>query len=65
MRMFILLAVVVAATSLSFFSSADRARGLSFAAPTAHQEATNSRCAKKVAMGSESACLMQKRRGRA
>ncbi|WP_424363492.1 hypothetical protein [Methylocystis parvus] len=65
MRMFILLTVVVAATSMSFFSSADSARGLSFTASQARQEAVNSRCAKRVAIGSETACLMQKRRGRA
>lgn len=64
MRMFVVLAAVVAATSLSFFASADSARGLSFTAPAAQQDATNSRCAKRVAIGNETACLMQKRRGR-
>lgn len=65
MRMLVFLMAVIFATSLSFFSSADGVRGLSLAKPQAQEEAANARCAKRIAIGNEKACLMQKRKGRA
>lgn len=64
MRMFVFLVAVLFATSLSFYSSADNSRGLSLDGK-AQQEAGVSRCAKRIAIGNETACLMQKRKGRA
>jgi hypothetical protein len=68
MRMFVLLVAVTFATSLSFFASADNARGLlSASANQSEQAALNSRCVKKIALGpgaAEVACLMQKHKGR-
>ncbi|PPD45571.1 MAG: hypothetical protein CTY15_04090 [Methylocystis sp.] len=68
MRMFILLMVVIFASSLSFFASADSSRQLSLKKPEPQTEALSatSRCAKKIALGDgETACLMLKRKGRA
>lgn len=70
MRMFVFLVAVCCASSLSFFASADNSRGLAFRRPAADSASpsTASRCVKKVALGAdgtETGCLMQKRRGRA
>jgi len=64
MRMFVVLLAVVFASSLSFFASADNSRGFAFH-KQAEQEASNLHCARKVSIGAETACLMQKRKGRA
>lgn len=65
MRAIAFLIAVGFVTCLSFFSSAETSRGVSLARPEAPQEAAMSRCAKKITIGNESACLMQKRKGRA
>ena len=69
MRMFILLLAIVGATSASFIASADNARGLSIKESVSQSEQTGaaSRCAKKIVLPgtNETACLLQKRRGRA
>jgi hypothetical protein len=61
MRIFSLLIVAVIAASACFASSADSARGLSLASPQAREEAANFRCAKRIALGNETACLMQRK----
>lgn len=69
MPMFVILVAIVAATSVSFFASADHPRGLSPKTPIARSEEAPpaSRCAKKIVLpdSTETACLIQKRKGRA
>ncbi|QGM96309.1 hypothetical protein [Methylocystis parvus] len=65
MRIFIVLMLMTFVSALSFFSSADDSGGVSFPQARAEREAGNFRCVKRVAIGNETACLMQKRKGRA
>ncbi len=67
MRMFILLAAVIAASSLSFVAGSGNMRGLSVGKPEplVEEASARSRCAKKVALGgAKTGCLMQKHKGR-
>lgn len=61
MRMFVFLAVVAVATSFSLISSADGSRGLSFQARQEPREAASPHCAKRMEVGNETVCLMQRR----
>jgi hypothetical protein len=67
MRMFILLAAAIAASSLSYVASSGNTRGLSLGKPEAGVEEAGAHppCVKKVALSAaETGCLMQKHKSR-
>lgn len=68
MRLFVVFTAVIFASALGFFTNAENLAERSATKQEAQTEEASVRCAKKIAVGprgTETACLMQKRKGRA